>query len=155
MFKKLIIVGAGEHGRVAGNILKNQYRIAGYLDSNLKLPGVLGDIKSYKNYLKDHYFFIAIGNNTTRYKFYSTLKNGGARFVNAIHKTAVVDNNVRLGNNVLIGAMSYVNVGSRVGDNSHINNKCLIEHDNQIGEHCHLTPGVVTGGGVVIGNHSY
>lgn len=153
--KKLIIVGAGEHGKVASNILKNQYQISGYLDRNLKLPGVLGDIKSYKSYLKNHYFFVAIGNNTTRYKFYLMLKNSGARFVNAIHDTAIVDNDVHLGDNVFIGAMSYVNIGSWIGNNSHINNKCLIEHDNQIGEHCHLTPGVITGGGVAIGDHSF
>lgn len=153
--KKLIIVGAGEHGKVVSNIFKKHYQIVGYLDRNLKLPGVVGSTKDYKKYIKGHYFFVAIGNNTTRYGFYSALKKGGARFVNAVHKTAVVDDDVVLGDNVFIGAMSYVNIGSQIGNNVHINNKCLIEHDNQIGDHCHLTPGVVTGGGVSVGDHSF
>jgi len=42
-----------------------------------------------------------------------------------------------------------------IGDNVFINNCCIIEHDNIIKSHAHLTPGVITGGTVSIGNETF
>ena len=54
----------------------------------------------------------------------------------------------------MIGAQSYVNIRSHIGDNTFINNGCTVEHDNYIGEHCHLAPSVATGGGVKVGDET-
>lgn len=155
MHKKVIIIGAGEDGYIIANILKHGNKIVGFLDDKKMGKNIIGLVPDYKKYIKEHYFFISIGDNQARKKIYLRLKKSGAQFVNAIHKTSYCEKDIKLGKNIFIGANCYINVNSVIGDNVFINNGCLIEHDNKIGDHSHLTPGVITGGGVSIGNESF
>lgn len=155
MHKKVIIIGAGEDGYIIANILKHSYKIVGFLDDKKAGKNIIGRVPDYKKYIKEHHFFINIGNNQTRKKIYLKLKKSDAQFVNAIHKTSYCEGGIKLGNNIFIGANCYINVNSVIGDDVFINNGCLIEHDNKIGSHSHLTPGVITGGGVSIGEESF
>jgi len=154
--KRVIIVGAGEGGRVALNCLKyrKDLEFAGFLDDCLlakKNNGVLGKVVDYKKF-KDCLFHVAIGNNLFRQKIFDFLKKNNCNFISLIHPRACVENDVLVGENVFIGANVYINIGSKIGDNTTIYNGCIIEHDNSIGKHCYLAPGVVTGGGVRVDN---
>lgn len=156
MLRKVIIIGAGEQGAVALSCLNYQedLEFVGFLDDSVssdKNSKVIGKVADYKNF-KDHYFHVAIGSNSPRRKLFKLLKEGGCKFVNLIHPKAFVEPNVPIGENVFIGANAYVNVGSEIGDNTIINNGSIVEHDNIVGPNCHLAPGVVTGGGVKIGD---
>ena len=157
MKKKILIIGAGGHGRVSAAIFTqdSRYEFSGFLDRDVSLPGVIGSSDTYRTYLHSHSFFIAIGDGVIRSDIFTNMKKNGAKFVNAIHKTAVVEPGVELGENIFLGAFSYINVGTRLGDTVYINNKCLIEHDNRIANHAHLAPGVITGGAVVVGAYSF
>lgn len=150
--KKVIIIGAGGHGKVAKNILtyKKEYRVIGFLDDNKKGKSVFGKLSDFEKYLKGNLFFIAIGNNKIRAKVYNLISSKNGKFVNAIHPNSYVENSVVIGENVMIGAFSYINIDSKVSDNTIINNGCIVEHHNTIGKHCHLAPGVVTAGDVTI-----
>ncbi|MFA6908613.1 MAG: NeuD/PglB/VioB family sugar acetyltransferase [Patescibacteria group bacterium] len=155
MLKKIIIVGAGENGQVIVNILKKKYAVSGFLDDSKHGGKIIGKISAYTRLIKGHSFFVNIGNNAVRKRIYLKLKASGAKFVNAIHPLSFVENTAKIGENVFIGAFTYVNVNSQIGDNVFINNGCIIEHDNLISSHAHVAPGVVTGGKVVIGTQSF
>lgn len=156
--KKIIIVGAGENGYVIKGILAHnrEVQVIGFLDDMKVGKDILGKVSDFEKYQKEGYhFFVSIGTNSSRKKVFVNLKRSGAKFINAIHPSAFVEPNVKLGTNIMVGAQSYVNVGSTVGNNTFINNGCTVEHDNKIGSHCHLAPGAVTGGGVKIGDETF
>lgn len=97
---------------------------------------------------------ISTGDNRARKAIYLKLKKSGANFTNVIHYTAIIENNTKLGDNVFVGARTYININSVIGDSVFINNGYIIEHDNIIKSHTHICPGVVTGGTVSIGNET-
>lgn len=155
--KKVIIVGAGENGRVAVNIFRrmSKFKFVGYLDDNKSGQLVIGRVADFRRYVSDHLFFVSIGDNESRRRVFESIRDGGAKFQNPVHPSAEIESDVVLCNNVMVGALSYVNEGTVIGDNTIVNNHCCVEHDNAIGAHCHLAPGVVTGGGVKIGDGAF
>ena len=92
MVKKIIIVGAGQNGQAAQNIfsLDKNNIFFGFLDDNIKAEGkILGPIESFTKYKSDYYFFISMGNNIIRKKFFNLLKEEGVKFINSIHPYCV------------------------------------------------------------------
>lgn len=155
MSKQLIIVGAGENAEVVRVCLEEHYMIAGYLADDATSKRILGKVEDFTRYLQEYVFFISIGNNAARERVFMKLKEAGATFANAIHPLSRIEQSARLGENVFVGAMSYVNVHSTLGDGTFINNACVVEHDNTIGNFAHLAPGVITGGGVKVGKRTF
>ncbi len=155
--KKIIIVGGGQNGFVIKNILEHdpKNRVVGFLDEQIEGPHVLGKTEEFKKFVPDHHFFVAIGNIQFRREAYELLKRSGAKFVNAIHPEAFVEDSVSLGQNVMVGAFSHINVNSKIGSNVLINNHVNVDHDNVVGDHSDLNPNVATGGGVVIGESTF
>ena len=153
MSKKVILIGAGENSQVIASILKAQYQIVGFLD-DVQKENIIGKISDFVKYLDKAYFFVTIGNNASRKIIFQQMKEKGAKFVNAIHKKAYLETDVTIGKNIFIGALTYINIRTQIGNNVFINNGCIIEHDNLIKDHCHIAPGVITGGKVEIGHAS-
>lgn len=154
--QKIVIVGSGQNGRVVKGILSHNsgYQVIGFLDYKASGPDILGKVEDFHRFL-DCFFFAATGNPKWRKEDYELLQAGGARFTNAIHPRAFIEDGVQIGENVMVGAMTYLNVGTKIGNNCIINNGCIVEHDCQIGDNCNINPGVVMGGGVVIGDNCF
>lgn len=74
MSRKLMIIGAGGHGKVIADIaLKTGYEILGFLDEDESIKNilgfpVLGKIENVSDYAESCEFVIAIGCNVTRKK---------------------------------------------------------------------------------------
>lgn len=154
--KKIIIVGGGQNGFVIKGILEHDTtnQIVGFLDDKLTGPHILGTSADFGKF-PDHAFFVAIGTIKWRRETYELLKKAGVTFINAIHPTAFIEKSATIGENVMVGAFSYLNVGSSVGNDVLINNGCIVEHDCSLGDHSDINPGVVMGGGVTIGNGAF
>jgi acetyltransferase EpsM len=153
--KKIIIIGAGQQGKIAKRILSynEKYSVLGFLDDARKGKDILGTVKNFRRWIDKSNkisFFVAIGDNKIRRQIYEKLSKQGVQFANAIHPSAHIESGVHLGNNVTIGAFSYINIGSKIGSNTIVNNGCIIEHDNIVGANCHIAPRVATAGGVKI-----
>jgi sugar O-acyltransferase (sialic acid O-acetyltransferase NeuD family) len=160
---RIIIVGAGGHGQVVADALLRArecgaaIRPIGYVDDNPALTGqyrlglpIVGRICDLT--ITDHdALVIAIGNNKTRCRLYSSLQQQGHSFATVCHPRAIVAPNVILGSGTVIFAGVVVNTGSVIGDNVILNTGCTVDHHNQIGNHVHLAPGVHLGGEVQIG----
>ncbi len=158
MRSKIIIIGAGENGMIARNILiqcYKEYDFIGFLDDKLSGEGVVGKIIDCNKYIKNCYFFVSVGNNFKRSEIINFIKTQDGKFLNAIHSKAFIEEGVNLGVNIMVGANSYININTSIEDGVFVNNGCIVEHDSQLGFCTHLAPGVIGGGGVQYGNRSF
>lgn len=160
---KTFIVGAGAHGRMTVDIL----RAAGaaelaFVDDDPKLAGqsihgvaVEGGLAWLLERLGDGGVLVAMGRPPTRASITARLAERGARFVNAIHPSAVVEKSARMGVGNILGPNVVVETDARIGDHCLINAGTLVAHDGVIGSCVNLSPGVLLGGRVTVGDGAF
>ena len=157
---KILIIGAGGHAQVVADIIRldpKNYRAIGFIDVHIELHGkmiqgipVLGSSELISETLHDG-LVVAIGNNQTRANVFSKLVTQGENLINAIHPSAVIANDVSLGQGVVICAGVTVNPGAVIHNNVILNTHCSVDHHNEINDHVHIAPGCVLGGDVSVG----
>ncbi|MGC9090025.1 MAG: acetyltransferase [Caldisericia bacterium] len=160
MKNDIYIIGAGGHGEVILDILlKNNIVPKGFLDDNRSLWNkeiqgikVLGRINLAKEL--EGKFIIAIGDNEKRKEIVNYLKFNKEKFINAIHPSVILGNEINYGyGNMIIGGV-FINTKTKIGDHTIINTSSSIDHHNIIGDFVHIAPGVHTGGNVTIAEGS-
>ena len=152
---RLVIIGAGGHGRViADNALKNGYNEICFVDDSatgecigFPIVGVIGDVEKLNDGKTD--FIIGIGNNATR-KIIA--EKFDVNWVSLVHPSAQLAFNARIGKGTVVMANAVVNVCAFVGDHCIINTGAVVEHDNTIGNFVHMSPVTKLGGSVSIGD---
>lgn len=153
MCKEVIIIGAGGHGKVIADIVfKSGDNFKGFLDDDLSKEYVIGKIIDCKKY-QDCYFVIGIGNNKVRETIaqeYNFLK-----FYSAIHPTAVIANDVNIGNGSVIMPNAVINANSKIGNHCIINTASVVEHDCVIDDFAHISPNATLCGTVRIGRETH
>lgn len=158
--KKLMIIGAGGHGRVIADIAqKCGYTEICFLDDGLAtqsmgLP-VVGKTQEAKNYLNDYAFFVAIGNNQVREKILQSLFDMGANVVTLVHPSAVVGVCVTLGKGTAVMAGAVINPCAQVGQGVIVNTCASIDHDCIVDDYAHIAVGARVAGTVQIGKHTF
>lgn len=159
---RVVIIGAGGHGQVVADLLLRAWargamlQPIGYVDDNpvlwekfpLELP-VFGPLTQLVSVAHDA-VIIAIGDNRSRARLFQQMQGQNERIVNAIHPSAVVAPDVRLGQGVMICAGTVINTGTTIGDDVILNTSCSVDHHSVIRDHAHLAPGVHLGGGVCV-----
>ena len=151
---RLIIVGAGGHGKViADNALKNGYTNICFVDDDaigecmgFPIIGLSKDLKNLDDGNTD--FVIGIGNNTIR-KMIAEKYN--VNWVTIVHPSAQIAINVSIGKGTVVMAGAVVNVCSSIGEHCIINTCAVVEHDNVIENYVHISPNSALGGTVCIG----
>lgn len=160
MKEKVIIIGAGGHGKVvADSIEKSGTCVAGFLDDNKELSGqfagfpVLGTVGQFSKY-KEYSFIIAIGDAVIRERIAKELT--GVRWHTVIHPTASISAiDVEIGEGTVIMPNAVVNAGTRIGKHCIINSGAIVEHDNQIADFAHISVGAKLAGNVRIGKGTW
>lgn len=159
MPEKVIVIGAGGHGKVVADIVQKSGDILlGFLDDQLAdqkfycgFP-ILGKIERYMEHL-DCSFAIAIGDADVREKIASNLP---VKWYIAIHPNAVVSNlDVTIAEGTVIMAGAVVNADARIGKHCIINTGAIVEHDNKIGDFVHISVKACLAGTVRIGNKTW
>lgn len=155
--RKLLIIGAGGHGKVAADIAKlNGYIDIAFLDDNpnphMPIAGTVSDCKEFVNQAD---FFIAIGNPQIRAKLFQKLKSLGAQIVNLIHPSAVIAESAKLGTGVLVAANAVVGVDAVVGDGAIVNTLASVDHDCGLGDFSHVSAGVHMAGTMKIDSYTF
>lgn len=156
--KKVIIIGSGGHSKVVIDILlrDKKLEIVGILDDNYeKLEykqilgiDILGSTKLIQDFGNDYSYIIAIGDNKIRrdiFKKYSSLK-----YITAIHPSAIIGENVELGEGTVIMPRAVINSYSKIGAHCILNSGSIVEHDSKIENFVHISPSVTVCGGVTI-----
>lgn len=93
----------------------------------------------------------SIGDTSIRKRLYEKLKSLGFVLPNIIDPSAVVAQDVKLGEGIYVGKKAVVGARSRIGNCAIINTAAVVEHDCEIGEFVHLSPSSTLCGSVTIG----
>lgn len=157
--KKLIIIGAGGHGKVAADIArKNGYDNIVFLDDDLtkncpEYP-VVGKSSDLKNFTGVD-IFVAIGNAAIRKRLYEQIILLGNNIVSLVHPSAIIGNDVSIGIGTVVMAGAVINPGTRIGEMCIINTCATVGHDNHIGSFVHISSGAHLAGTVVVGEYTW
>jgi sugar O-acyltransferase (sialic acid O-acetyltransferase NeuD family) len=162
MKKKLLIIGASGHGKVVADIaLKmNKWKSISFLDDNknikssmgLEVIGTTNDVYTHKDEFE---IFAGIGNNATRQSVHEVLETVGASIPVLIHPNAVVGEQVEIGIGSVVMAGVVINCCTSIGKGCIVNTGSTIDHDNNIENFVHISPGVHLAGTVHIGQGSW
>ncbi len=162
MKNKLLILGAGGHGKVIADIaLKmNKWENIYFLDDNEGISESMGIKRIGK--IEDSYkmidkfdVFVAIGNNYARMKIQNELIYAGASIPILIHPSAIIGTDVKIGIGTVVMAGVVINCYTLIGKGCIINTNSNIDHDNSIGDYVHISPGSSLGGTVNVGEGSW
>ncbi|MCL4841093.1 MAG: NeuD/PglB/VioB family sugar acetyltransferase [Bryobacteraceae bacterium] len=144
--RELVIWGAGGHGKVVADAARGMGVWEGirFVDdaregSWIGLEGLGVE------------FVVAVGSNAARARCFEEGLKRGWRAVVVVHRSAVVAEEVELGEGTVVLAGAVVNADARVGRNVIVNTAAVVEHDCEIGDGVHVSPGSVVGGGVTVG----
>ena len=162
--KKLLIIGAGGHGKVVADIAKqmHQYSDIYFADDrldiqNMKISGiqVVGTTAFAFRHIKEYEIFVAVGNADVRKKMMFQLVSQNAVLPVLIHPDAVIADDVSIGNGTVIMAGSVINSGSIIGQGAIINTCASVDHDNFISDYVHISVGTHLAGNVSVGERSW
>lgn len=156
---KVVIIGASGHGRVIADIIEScGDELMGFLDDRSAdcFPGekILGKIIDAPKMAQGSVqFVIGIGDNKVRRRLATELRD--LQFYTAIHPSAVIAKEVKIGAGTVVMANAVINTGSIVGKHCIVNTAATVDHDNQIGDFVHISPGAHTAGTVSIGEGTW
>ncbi len=152
-----MIIGASGHGKVVADIARKlgRYSEISFLDDDLEkeIPGyqLLGSVKEYKKWKDTCEFIVAVGDCRIRSEIQKNIERD-ARIATLVHPTAVLGENVVLGEGTVIMANAVINSASILGKGVIVNTGSTIDHDCRIGNYVHTAPGSHISGTVFIGD---
>ncbi len=163
---KIVIVGAGGHGRVVLDIFRDnhQFDIAGFLDSNEDLhhcfvddKEVLGDISLIPKFRQMGIggAIIAIGDNQIRCVYAEAFEKANIQLISAIHPSANIAHSAQIGHNVVIASGANICTQVIVEDSAILNTGCIVDHESHIARGVHICPGVRLAGHVTVKEHAF
>ena len=159
----IIVLGTGGHAKVVINSLKTSgAQILGITDLNPKTHGetrlgvpVLGDDDHITEHPADTVQLVnglgSTGKTTIRRKAFERLKEKGYEFLTVIHPSAIIAEDVTLGEGAQVMAGVVIQPGVRIGHNVIVNTRASVDHDCVIGDHVHIAPGATLSGGIQVG----
>ncbi|WP_367038092.1 acetyltransferase [Rossellomorea marisflavi] len=159
---KLLIIGAGGHGKVVADIavnMKNWESIV-FLDDDENITqslgfNVVGKISGFLDFIDDYDIFVGIGNNIVRERVFQMLKKAGANIPVLIHPKSVIGTHVYIGSGTAVMAGVIINSSTYIGEGCIINTGATIDHDNILKDFVHISPGAHLAGTVKIGKGSW
>ena len=162
--KRLLIVGAGGHGRsVAEAVLAaGKYNLVGFADDaapalqqvwDLPIFGDTADLARYREHADAA--VVAIGNNRLREALQLTLYAAGFALATVVHPQAMVSPRAVIGAGCAIMAGASVGVEAQLGAGVIVNCGAVIDHDGRVDDFGHLGVNAAMAGGSVLGRSAW
>ena len=142
----LMILGAGSHGHGVLEIAKmtGVFEKIVFLDDTATGPDILGKCSDYLSFQRDFpVAFPAFGNNDLRAEWIEKLKNSGFLIPKLIHPSAIVSDNVEIGEGSIIMAQVTVNPGVKIGSGCILAPNAMVSFGSTIGRYSHLDSGCI------------
>jgi UDP-perosamine 4-acetyltransferase len=159
--ERIVIIGAGGHGRVCRDVAAAQgVEIVGFCDPARK-PGewvngtvVLdGDEEQLLATLPaDVHFHIGIGDQDIRGRLGRRVRGTGRRLATLVHPSAVLSPSVEIGEGSVVMAGVVINANTASGHLCVVNTRASVDHDCLLGEGVFIGPGASIAGTVTIGD---
>jgi len=156
--KNLIIIGAGGFGREVYGLAKRcdgynaDFVIKGFLDdktdalSGFNYPvGIISSIADYRPE-RDDVFVCALGSVQQKMKCFNIILDKGGVFINLIHPSSIIMDNVKLGTGLIIMPNVFMTNDITIGNCVTIQAFSVIGHDCQVGDGSHLSSYSFLGG---------
>lgn len=162
MMKRLTIIGSGGHGLVVAETAEasGQFAAIEFADDRfpeLKQAGawpVTGSISNIRgNLAEDMALFSAIGDNATRADIDRKFEFPEMPCI--VHPSASISRHAVMDSGTLAVAGVVVNINAKLGRSVILNTACSVDHDCQIGDYVHVSPGARLAGGVKVGKGSW
>jgi sugar O-acyltransferase (sialic acid O-acetyltransferase NeuD family) len=167
--ERVVIIGAGGHGREIADILRHQGQVEGrimvegFVDSNPalhkgQLDGlpVLGDWDWFDTADREGLKIIcAVGNPQTCRKLVNRAIVSQLEFTSAISPLAHLSPRAHIGKGVVIFPHVIINTGARIGSFITLNVGVSVSHDSVVGDYTNINPGVHLAGNVTVGEGCY
>jgi len=162
--KDIILIGGGGHCKSVIDVIdqEGRFKIKGIVDkpellgTNVLGYSVIGNDSNLDSLAKKYQnAIITVGqikSPTLRINLFNMAINAGFKFPTIISPRAYVSKYSTIGKGVVIMHDALINANVKIGDNCIINSKVLIEHDARIYDHCHISTGAIINGDVVIKN---
>jgi sugar O-acyltransferase (sialic acid O-acetyltransferase NeuD family) len=163
----VILVGCGGHARVLMDCLrKNRVAIIGYVapkgeraSGNMAALECIGDDEALARFDTAAISLVnavgSIRSTAARREVFDRLRTNGFKFSPVLHPSAVIADDVQLGEGAQIMAGALLQPGVVIGENTIINTRASIDHDCIVGAHSHVACGAVLSGGVRLGEGSH
>lgn len=165
--KNLVLIGGGNHAHYTIDIIEKEgkYNIIGIIDSVHPVDSerfgykIIGRQENLIELIEEYNIevgIISIGDNWSRYHVYDKIieKVPDFEFVNAIHPSVIIGNNVKLGFGIIAMAGCIFNPKSEIGNFTFFATGAQVEHDNNICDFSSISAGSITGGFVKLGKFS-
>jgi sugar O-acyltransferase (sialic acid O-acetyltransferase NeuD family) len=164
----IIFWGATGQAKVLRELVERLgYRLIALFDNNPSVQPPFSDVPLYfgeaefqkwrkSNPNSEAVSLVAIGGSRgrTRCRIQSQLGAQGYRPIVAIHPTAFVAANARLGSGTQILAQSMVGIGASLGVACIVNSSANVDHECRLGDGVHVCPGAILAGEVMVGDYS-
>ncbi|MFW3505750.1 acetyltransferase [Aerococcus viridans] len=158
MNTQLVIIGAGGHAKVCYEIAEsmNQWSEITILDDKPENDffKISGPISTFIDY-PDADFFVAIGSNDVRRRFYEMIIEKQYNLATLIHPNSTISKSTQISDGTVIMPGVIINSSTVVGKGVIFNTAATADHDNVINDYVHISPGSHLAGNVVIGKNSW
>lgn len=162
--KRLLIVGAGGHGRsVAEAVLAaGSYKVVGFVDDAapaleqvwaLPVFGATADLTSYRECAD--VAIVAMGNNRLREELHGRLTVAGFELATVVHPKAIVSPRAVIGAGCAIMAGAIVNTEVQLGAGVIVNCGAVVDHHCRVEDFGHLGVNAAMAGGSVLGRSAW
>ena len=164
MSKRVIVIGAGGHGRSMAEaiLLLGRDELVGFVDdradANAKVWSypILGRKDSLHTLraLADT-VVVAIGNNAVREKLHARVREAGFELLSVIHPTAFVSPTATLGAGCAVMAGAVVGTEAQLGEGVVVNCGATVDHHCRVDAFGHLGVNACMAGGSVLGHGAW
>ncbi len=167
MKRNVVVIGGGGYAKVIISIVKEieEYNLVGYTDLNdqgeiLGIPYLGNDDKfiAERNNFGVDELVLGVGqlqDSTIKQKIVSRFKERGFKFLTIIASSAIIAEDVSIGEGTIIRDGAVVGCSTKIGNFSIIGSSVNINHDSVIGDYCNISVGSILGVNVDINNHVF
>lgn len=150
--RKLLIIGAGGHGKVVAEVAQDcGYEEIAFLDDNS--PDAIGKTDEIECFVEQYKeAFIGIGNNELRQNMLKRLKQAGYHIPMLVHPTAYVSKTAKIGAGTVVEPKAIVNTETVIGMGCIISVGAIVDHNVVLKDCVHVNAGAIVNAGAVVEN---